>query len=127
MQCAVPLRRSRPPRCLLARAVRGALTLPRRRAAAAADEQLAARDLSRADPELQKRFGKGTRYHLKARRPRRNGAQRRCLRSCAAPQVVLRGDIGTGKSAMLKRLRGGGYTPAYEPRHAACTPAALFA
>jgi hypothetical protein len=29
---------------------------------------------------------------------------------------VLRGDIGTGKSALLKRLRGGGFTAAYEPR-----------
>ena len=30
----------------------------------------------------------------------------------------MRGDIGTGKSALLKRLRGGGFTPSYEPRHA---------
>ena len=32
--------------------------------------------------------------------------------------MVLRGDIGTGKSALLKRLRGGGFSAAYEPRHA---------
>lgn len=42
-------------------------------------------------------FGKGTRYDLK---------------------VVLRGDIGTGKSALLRRLRGGGFSATYEPRHA---------
>jgi len=41
-----------------------------------------------------------------------------------AAQCLVRGDIGTGKSALLKRLRGGGFTPAYEPRRAppaACT------
>jgi GTPase SAR1 family protein len=43
-------------------------------------------------------------------------------------QCLVRGDIGTGKSALLKRLRGGGFTPSYEPRRvpsrAACAPAA---
>jgi len=33
---------------------------------ASADEQLKQRDLSRSDPELVKRFGKGTHYDLKA-------------------------------------------------------------
>ena len=36
-----------------------------------ADEQLQARDLSRADPELRQRFGKGTHYNLKVRVHRR--------------------------------------------------------
>ena len=77
--------------------------------------------MSRADPELQKRFGKGTRYDLKARAtPRGRLRSSRLLRSRALPatQVVLRGDIGTGKSALLKRLRGGGFSTAYEPRQA---------
>jgi len=61
---------------------------------ALSDEQLAARDLSRPDAELVQRFGKGTRYDLK---------------------VLIRGDLGTGKSSLLKRLRGGGFSPTYVP------------
>jgi hypothetical protein len=52
--------------------------------------------LARTDPELTKRFGKGTVYNLK---------------------LVVKGDLGTGKSSLLKRLRGGGFSPTYEPRH----------
>ena len=33
----------------------------------AAEEQLAARDIALVDPEIKKRFGKGTTYNLKAR------------------------------------------------------------
>lgn len=39
-------------------------------------------------------------------------------------QCLVRGDIGTGKSALLKRLRGGGFTPSYEPRRVPPAPLA---
>ena len=35
---------------------------------------------------------------------------------CLEFQVVVRGDIGTGKTSLVKRLRGGGYTETYETR-----------
>lgn len=36
----------------------------------------------------------------------------------APAQCLVRGDIGTGKSALVKRLRGGGFSASYEPRRA---------
>ncbi len=45
------------------------------------------------------------------------------LSHAPALQVVVKGDLGTGKSSLLKRLRGGGFSPTYEPTCVACTAA----
>lgn len=93
------------------------------------DEQLAQRDLTRTDPEVVRRFGKGTAYNLKARAGSAGSAPQLCReslqrkrgacvsrRAALAAQIVIKGDLATGKSSLLKRLRGGGFSPTHVPR-----------
>ena len=54
----------------------------------AADEQLAQRDLTRTDPEVVRRFGKGTRYDLKVRRDYRLSAAVYALKSCLTATLL---------------------------------------
>ncbi len=58
------------------------------------EEQLRARGIAKMDQEMRRKFARGGKFNFK---------------------IVLRGDSSTGKSTLLRRLRGGTFQPDYNP------------
>ena len=58
------------------------------------EEQMRERGIASMDAEFRQKYAKGAKFNFK---------------------VVLRGDIGTGKSTLMRRLRGGTFIPEYTP------------
>ena len=58
------------------------------------EEQLRERGIAKMDQEMRRKFARGGKFNFK---------------------IVLRGDSSTGKSTLLRRLRGGTFQPDYNP------------